>query len=114
MHHVATITKTSNKHLPFHAQCSCGPAGDFSVKESAEAFLRSHLSKQGGISTQELVDKSDEEVVEKPVPPLTHAASASVTDELPAPVEGVAGEAADPSTQISAESEANWPKKKKK
>jgi hypothetical protein len=82
MHHVATITKTSNKHLPFHAQCSCGPAGDFSAKESAEAFLRSHLAKQGGVSTQELVDRSDE--------------------------------AADPATQIPSESEANWPKKKKK
>jgi hypothetical protein len=101
MHHIGTITQTSNKHLPFHAQCSCGPAGDFSAKESAEAFLRSHLAKQGGVSTTELVDDSEKEVVETPVLPLTHAASA------PIPV-------VDPATQVPSESEANWPKKKKK
>jgi hypothetical protein len=94
MHHVATITKTANKALPFHAQCSCGPAGDFSAKESAEAFLRSHLAKQGGISTQELADKADEsEAVEQPVPPID-----SLTAEA----------------QVPAEPEAGWPKKKKK
>ena len=108
MHHVGTITKTSNKALPFHAQCSCGPAGDFSSKESADAFLRSHLAKQGGVSTQELVDKSDEEVIEKPVMPLTHAVGAPIpTNESPAPVET-------DSTQQASEPETGWPKKKKK
>jgi hypothetical protein len=113
MHHIGTITKTANKSLPFHAQCSCGPAGDFSTKESAEAFLRSHLAKQGGISTQELVDDSEKVVEETPIPPLTHAASpASVTDEPPAQGEGpVQGES--PVTPPP-ESEENWPKKKKK
>lgn len=90
MHHVATITKASNKNLSFHAQCSCGPAGDFSAKESAEAFLRAHLAKQGGVSTQELVDKSDTPEIEEPVPPIESAMA-----QQPEP-------------------EAGWPKKKKK
>jgi hypothetical protein len=114
MHHIGTITKTNNNALPFHAQCSCGPAGDFSARESAEAFLRSHLAKQGGISTTEFVDKSDEPKVE-PVLPLTHAASAPIPEETPAPVEGQAGEVVDPAAQMPAESETGfWPKKKKK
>ena len=129
MHHVATITKTSNKHLPFHAQCSCGPAGDFSAKESAEAYLRSHLAHLGGITTQEFVDDSEKEVVEKPVMPLTHAASVpipAVEEPTPFGAETIpaeqlhddraatGGEVVDPATQIPSESEANWPKKKKK
>jgi hypothetical protein len=90
MYHVGTITKTSNKSLPFHAQCTCGPAGDFSARETAEAFLRSHLAKQGGVSTQELVDKSEETEPENPVPPI------------------------DAATAQTSEAETAWPKKKKK
>ena len=129
MHHIGTITQTSNKHLPFHAQCSCGPAGDFSAKESAEAFLRSHFANLGGMNTSELVDDSDKPVIEMPVRPLTHAASAPIpvveeptpfgAETIPAeqlhddrPATG--GEVVDPATQIPSESEANWPKKKKK
>ena len=63
MHHIGTITKTTNVR-EFHAQCSCGPAGDFATKEDAAGYLQYHLGKQGGVSTCELVDKSDEPAVE--------------------------------------------------
>jgi len=71
MHHIGTITKSSNKSLPFHAQCSCGPAGDFSAKESGIAYLQSHFAKLAGISTFELVDNSDKPQ-SAPVLPNTH------------------------------------------
>jgi hypothetical protein len=114
LHHVGTITKTS-KVREFHAECSCGTAGDFATKEDAASYLQGHFGKQlGGIATVELVDKSDEPEVE-PVLPLTHAASAPIPEETPAPVEGQAGEVVDPAAQMPAESETGfWPKKKKK
>jgi hypothetical protein len=96
MHHIGTITKTTNVR-PFHAQCSCGPAGDFAVREDAAGYLQYHFGKQGGVSTTELVDKSEEPPVEVvPVPgvpggahiggigvmPALHAA---VTSSVPTP-----------------------------
>jgi hypothetical protein len=69
MHHVGTITKTS-KTRPFHAQCVCGPSGDFASLQEATGYLQAHFAKLGGISTSELVDHSDKTVEEQPVPPL--------------------------------------------
>ena len=106
MHHIGTITKSSKfPTLPFHAQCSCGTAGDFSAKESAEAYLQSHFGKQGGLSTTELLDKSDEPEV-APVLPGTHAPS------MPAPEQEVQAEQT--AEEVPAKtSETNWKKKKK-
>jgi hypothetical protein len=113
MHHIGTITKSSKfPTLPFHAQCSCGTAGDFSAKESAEAYLQSHFGKQGGLSTTELLDKSDEPEVVAALP-LPHAPSAPVVEEPLAPVEGEeVVETADPSAPVP-EPETTWKKKKK-
>lgn len=111
MHHIGTITKTS-KSREFHAQCSCGPAGDFPTKEEAASYLQGHFAKQGGVSTAELVDNSDQLQVETPVLPMTHATGAPLPLEGVEPTQGV-----DP-TQVPsatpAEPETEWPKKKKK
>jgi len=91
MNHVGTITKTSNKALPFHAQCSCGPAGDFSAKETAVAFLQSHFAKLGGVNTFELVDNSDKPVLPSAhiggigVMPASHAAAPASSGPPPPP-----------------------------
>jgi hypothetical protein len=83
VHHVGTITKSSrNPNLPFHAQCSCGPAGDFSAKESAVAYLQAHFAKLAGVSTHELVDNSDKREA-KPV--LSQAAAAAPPPPPPPP-----------------------------
>ena len=52
-HHIGVVTKTDNR-LPFHAQCTCGVAGDFQEKAQAESYLQVHFSKLGGISTFEM------------------------------------------------------------
>lgn len=121
MHHIGTVTKSSKFELmPFHAQCSCGPAGHFATKEEAEGYLQGHFAKQGGISTVELVDKSDEpEVV--PAPALTHAPLPQPQTveqmEHDSPAQGEV--AAFPDSEIApvaapvAEGETNWKKKKK-
>ena len=72
MHHIGTITKTSNTR-PFHAQCSCGTAGDFFSAEQASEYLQGHHAKLGGISTSSLVDNSDKPEV-LPNRPTTHVA----------------------------------------
>jgi hypothetical protein len=95
MHHIGTITKTS-KVRPFHAQCSCGPAGDFPIVEEAANYLQSHFAKLAGMSTFELVDDSDKpevEVLPAPAIPGAHiggigympASHAAVTSSVPTP-----------------------------
>jgi hypothetical protein len=66
MHHTGTISKTDSMR-PFHAQCSCGTAGDFYEEDAARSYLQSHFGKQGGISTSEL-----KEGIKKPVLPTSH------------------------------------------
>jgi hypothetical protein len=66
MHHIGTITKTDLMR-PFHAQCSCGTAGDFFEEDTARSYLQEHFAKQGGISTSEL-----KESIQKPVVPTPH------------------------------------------
>jgi len=61
MHHIGAVSKTDLLR-PFHAQCSCGTAGDFYEEDAARTYLRGHFAKQGGISTSEL-----KEGIEKPV-----------------------------------------------
>jgi hypothetical protein len=61
MHHVGTITKaTKHPTKGFHAQCSCGPAGDFATVSDAAEYLRGHFGKLDGISTSELRDLSND------------------------------------------------------
>jgi hypothetical protein len=141
MHHIGTITITT-KHPThgFHAQCSCGPAGDFATKEEAESYLRGHFAKQGGLSTSELLDRTDEPE-SFPVLPTPHVAGVGLmpashatqspaewpASEQPQTVEqlehdGPAGEVthtipgeevAPVATDPAPEPEQSWKKKKK-
>lgn len=131
MHHIGTITITT-KHPThgFHAQCSCGPAGDFATKEEAESFLTGHFAKLGGISTSELLDKSDEPEA-FPVLPTPHVAGIGVmpaahatqspewpASEQPQTVEQLEhdGPATEVTPSFTAEEpapESGWKKKKK-
>lgn len=69
MHHTGKVTledKITGK--PFHAQCSCGTAGDFKQKSEASDYLTNHFARLQGISTTELVDTTEkvEEVAATP------------------------------------------------
>jgi hypothetical protein len=74
MHHVGTITRSARvANREFRAQCSCGTAGNFSTRDVAAGYLQMHFGKQGGVSSSELVDNSDQLEAEAPVPPLPEA-----------------------------------------
>jgi len=82
MNHVGTITKTTAvAKREFHAQCSCGTAGDFAAKEGAIGYLQGHFGKLRGIATSELVDNT----VVKSAPAASHAAPASSGPPPPPP-----------------------------
>lgn len=136
MHHIGTVTASSKftQHTA-HAQCSCGTAGYFPNKEEAVSYLQFHFSKLGGMSSAELLDKFDEPEAPEALPtthiggvghmPASHATQPPVLDEPPAPF-GVEtqpaeqlhddrpAENAEATPALEPESEANWPKKKKK
>jgi hypothetical protein len=86
MHHVGTLTKSS-RFLPreFHAQCSCGTAGEFITKGEAEAYLQRHFAKQGGIATFELVDATKKPEVQPPAAPVGGMGPTAKVASPPAP-----------------------------
>ena len=59
--HDATVTLGSSDTRPYHAQCSCGTAGDFADKSAAVAYIEKHFQKLGGVAETSLkVDAPDD------------------------------------------------------
>jgi hypothetical protein len=58
--HKGTISIGSIAKKPFHAECSCGTAGEFDSKEAASAYLQMHFGKLGGIAETFLLDRTAE------------------------------------------------------
>lgn len=59
MHHQATLTEESTAAgRPWHVQCSCGTAGDFRDKESANGYMAAHFARLSGVHTVEFVDRT--------------------------------------------------------
>jgi len=56
LHHTITVSSRLGVR-PFHVQCSCGTAGDFTDKQSANSYASFHAGRLGGINTVEVVDK---------------------------------------------------------
>jgi hypothetical protein len=65
MHHKAVLSKGESTVKPFHAQCSCGPTGDFVEKEQARGYLAYHMARLGMTETAEFIDETIP-VVEEP------------------------------------------------
>ncbi len=85
--HKATITKKVGIR-PFHAQCSCGPAGDFFDLDSAKQYLGFHQTRvvANGMGQFELQDLTQ-------APPPKPAAPAPAQPAVPAPPKPPAPEA---------------------
>jgi hypothetical protein len=56
MHHVAKVTFGKLENRPYHAECVCGTAGDFSDHGEARNYLAMHLARLQGINSAEFVD----------------------------------------------------------
>jgi hypothetical protein len=71
---------------PYHAQCSCGTAGDFPLEATAVGFLKAHFQKLGGIAETSLTIGEPK----KPAPPISKkpaavAAKPKVVSTAPPP-----------------------------
>lgn len=65
MHHLGSTSKTSlNK--PFHAQCSCGIAGDFATEAESKEWLAAHFAGLKGINTSAMEKVSESAAPAKP------------------------------------------------
>jgi len=59
--HKAAVALGTATNRPYHAQCSCGTAGDFATKDSAVGYVAAHFEKLGGIADTILaVDAPDD------------------------------------------------------
>jgi hypothetical protein len=58
MHHLAKVTFGKVERLPYHAECSCGTAGDFPNNERAREYLAMHLARLQGINSGAFVDET--------------------------------------------------------
>jgi hypothetical protein len=52
--HSAKVTIGTAINRPYHAQCSCGTAGDFADKDSAAIYVAKHFASLGGIAEASL------------------------------------------------------------
>ena len=84
MHHLAKITFGKFEMIPFHAECACGTAGDFSSNQEAKNWIVGHLARLQGINSAELVDETSQPL---PPPPAEEPAPEQETEEQPAPKE---------------------------
>jgi hypothetical protein len=86
MHHTGTISNTDLAR-PFHAQCSCGTAGDFANRDAAHAYLAGHFGKLSGIATTEWIEEQpaeDTPAQETPAPtPAQEETSSSEPPQSP-------------------------------
>jgi len=81
VHHLAKITFGKFENRPFHGECACGTAGDFSSNGEARNWLAMHLTRLQGINSSDFVDET---VAPLPVPPESSQPEAK-------PVESVKG-----------------------
>jgi hypothetical protein len=61
MHHVGEVVPGKFTGRPFHAQCSCGTAGDFAQQDDAVSYLTNHFARLQGINSAELKPVAKEE-----------------------------------------------------
>lgn len=110
MRHVGTVTKSSKfAGREFVAQCSCGTAGAFALKQEAIDHLQQHFGKLSGIETSELIDATDQPEA-KPVL-TTHIGGVGTMPETHAAGQQGVVESSEPETEQAAAKRA---KKKRK
>jgi hypothetical protein len=58
MHHLAKISFGKLENRPYHAECACSVAGDFSSNEEARNYLAMHVTRLQGINSADFVDET--------------------------------------------------------
>lgn len=87
MQHLAILSGGRFEDRPFHIECSCGPAGDFSTEEAARSWMqRAHFDRLTGVFKTDMISfLPDPNVVpeEAPLPDFVDS-SATPTTSVPA------------------------------